>query len=67
MTQGGSGRADFEHAVLAESAEVAVNSAAVGHRSLAYIPPGSETLVITAGDTEARVILLGAFPWWSGS
>ncbi|MEU4313217.1 pirin family protein [Nocardia sp. NPDC024068] len=65
-------RADFEHAVLAESAEVTVNSATVGHRSLAYIPPGSETLVLTAGDTEARVILLGGVPlrerivmWWN--
>ncbi|MEV0104725.1 pirin family protein [Nocardia sp. NPDC050799] len=65
-------RADFEHAVLAESGEVTVNSAAVDHRSLAYIPPGSETLVITAGDTEARVILLGGVPlreqivmWWN--
>ncbi|WP_245664708.1 pirin family protein [Nocardia grenadensis] len=65
-------RADFEHAVLAESAEVTVNSAAVDHRSLAYIPPGSDTLVITAGDTGARVILLGGVPlreqivmWWN--
>jgi len=65
-------RADFEHAVLAENAEVTVNSAAVDHRSLAYIPPGSETLVITAGDTETRVILLGGVPlreqivmWWN--
>ncbi|MFI5715516.1 pirin family protein [Nocardia sp. NPDC051750] len=65
-------RADFEHAVLAENAAVTVNSAAVDHRSLAYIPPGSETLVIAAGDTEARVILLGGVPlreqivmWWN--
>ena len=65
-------RADFEHAVLAESAEVTVNSAAVGHRSLAYIPPGSDTLIITAGTTGARVILLGGVPlreqivmWWN--
>jgi redox-sensitive bicupin YhaK (pirin superfamily) len=65
-------RADFEHAVLAESGAVTVNSAGVGHRSLAYIPPGSGTLVITAGDAEARVILLGGVPlgerivmWWN--
>lgn len=65
-------RADFEHAVLAESGEVTVNSAAVGYRSLAYIPPGSETLVITAGDAESRIILLGGVPlgerivmWWN--
>jgi redox-sensitive bicupin YhaK (pirin superfamily) len=65
-------RTDFEHAVLAESGEVTVNSSVVAHRSLAYVPPGSETLVITAGDTEARVILLGGIPlgeqivmWWN--
>jgi redox-sensitive bicupin YhaK (pirin superfamily) len=65
-------RTDFEHGVLAERGEVTVNSAVVDHRSLAYIPPGSETFVITAGDTEARVILLGGVPlgeqivmWWN--
>ncbi|WP_280425461.1 pirin family protein [Nocardia carnea] len=65
-------RADFEHAVLAENTEVTVNSAVVGHRSLVYVPPGSETLIITAGDTEARVVLLGGVPlreqivmWWN--
>ncbi|MFG3256689.1 pirin family protein [Streptomyces sp. NPDC048172] len=65
-------RADFEHAVLAEKGAVTVNSTALDHRSLAYVPPGSETLVITAGDTEARVILLGGVPlgerivmWWN--
>lgn len=65
-------RTDFEHAVLAENAEVTVNSAAVGRRSLAYVPPGSGTLVVTAGDTGARVILLGGVPlgerivmWWN--
>lgn len=66
-------RADFEHAVLAESDQVFVNSIAVGHRSLAYIPPGSETLVISAGgDAGVRVILLGGVPlgeqivmWWN--
>lgn len=65
-------RPDFEHAVLAESDQVTVNSAVVEHRSLAYIPPGSDTLVIAAGDTGARVILLGGVPlgeqivmWWN--
>ena len=65
-------RADVEHAVLAESAGVTVNSAAVGHRSLAYVPPGSETLVVAAGEAGARVILLGGVPldeqivmWWN--
>lgn len=65
-------RADFEHAVLAENSAITVNSAAVAHRSLAYTPPGSDTLVVTAGDTEARIILLGGVPlrekivmWWN--
>ncbi|MDT0269167.1 pirin family protein [Streptomyces sp. DSM 44915] len=65
-------RADFEHAVLAERGEVTVNATAVDHRSLAYVPPGSGTLVISAGDAAARVILLGGVPlreqivmWWN--
>ncbi|GAA3866298.1 pirin family protein [Streptomyces sedi] len=65
-------RADFEHAVLAENGPVTVNSSAVDHRSLAYVPVGSDTLEITAGDEEVRVILLGGVPlgerivmWWN--
>lgn len=65
-------RPDFEHAVLAETGNVAVNSAVVEHRSLAYIPPGSDTVRITAGDDGARVLLLGGVPfgeeivmWWN--
>lgn len=65
-------RGDFEHAVLAENADVVVNSAAVPHRSLAYVPPGSGSLELTAGDTGARLLLLGGVPlgeqivmWWN--
>lgn len=65
-------RTDFEHAVLAENTDVAVNTIPVGHRNLAYIPPGSDTLEISAGDSPARVILLGGIPldeqivmWWN--
>ncbi|MFF2082786.1 pirin family protein [Nocardia sp. NPDC058176] len=65
-------RSDFEYAVLAENTAVTVNSAAVDHRFLAYLPPGSETLVITAGERETRIILLGGVPlgerivmWWN--
>lgn len=65
-------RTDFEHAVLAERGAITVNASAVDHRALAYIPPGSDTLVITAGDAPARVILLGGVPlgeqivmWWN--
>ncbi len=65
-------RPDFEHAVLAEDSTVTVNSAEVNHRALAYIPPGSDVLEISAGDAGARVILLGGVPlgeqivmWWN--
>ncbi|MBO1900933.1 pirin family protein [Leucobacter weissii] len=65
-------RSDFEHAVLAESEAVRVNSVAVAHRALGYAPPGADTLVIAAGERGARVILLGGVPlgeeivmWWN--
>lgn len=65
-------RRDFEHAVLAESAEVSVNGAPVEHRALAYVPPGADTISIAAGGEGARVILLGGVPfgeqivmWWN--
>lgn len=65
-------RADFEHAVLAETGTVTVNSTAVAHRELGYVPTGSDTLRITAGSEGARVILLGGVPlgeqivmWWN--
>ncbi|SNU02083.1 hypothetical protein SAMN06298212_12428 [Ruaniaceae bacterium KH17] len=65
-------RPDFEHAVLAENAEIAVNSVATPHRSLAYVPLGADTLKLAAGETGARVILLGGVPlgeqivmWWN--
>lgn len=65
-------RRDFEHAALAESAELTVNATPVPRRCLAYIPPGSDTLEIAAGETGARVILLGGVPlgeqivmWWN--
>jgi len=65
-------RADFEYAVLAESSDVTVNSAAVARRSLAYVPPGSQTLVIGAAAEGSRVVLLGGVPlgeqivmWWN--
>lgn len=65
-------RPDFEHAVLAESADVRVNGTPLLHRSLAYAPPGADTLEISAGETGARVLLLGGVPlderivmWWN--
>ncbi|MDO5065413.1 MAG: pirin family protein [Actinomyces bowdenii] len=65
-------RPDFEHAVLAEDADVAVNGVVTPHRCLAYAPVGSDTLEIAAGRDGARVILLGGVPlgeqivmWWN--
>lgn len=65
-------RADFEHAVLAESSGLEVNGARVEHRSLAYIPTGSDTLTLAAGAEGARIMLLGGVPfdeeiilWWN--
>lgn len=65
-------RRDFEHGVLAESHEVTVNSARVGHRSLGYAPAGSDTLTIKAGEHGARAVLIGGVPlgepvvmWWN--
>ncbi len=65
-------RRDFEHAVLAESEDIVVNAVSVEHRSLAYVPTGSDTLVISVGDRGGRVVLLGGLPlgeqiimWWN--
>ncbi len=65
-------RPDFEHAVLAESAGIVVNSTPAPHRSLVYAPLGADTLEISAGAAGARVILLGGVPlgesivmWWN--
>lgn len=65
-------RPDFEHAILAENADVAVNRTTVTQRALAYIPAGSDTIEIEAGPGGARIILLGGVPldeqivmWWN--
>lgn len=62
---------DFEYAALAENADITVNGTHVPHRDLAYVPPGSDTLVLGAS-APARVILLGGVPfgeqivmWWN--
>ncbi len=65
-------RREFEHALLAESDEFRVNDLAVEHRSLAYVPPGSDTITVSAGERGGRAILLGGVPfgeqiimWWN--
>lgn len=65
-------RADFEHAILAENTGLTVNGTATPHRTLAYVPTGSDTLEIAAGPVMSRVVLLGGVPlgeqivmWWN--
>ena len=63
---------DFEHGVLVDSGELTVGGAPVGRSALAYLPRGTRSLDLTAGDTPARVVLLGGQPldeeilmWWN--
>lgn len=65
-------RTDFEYGVLAEDHAIEVNGARTAHRELAYVPTGSNTLVLKAGPSGTRVILLGGIPlnerivmWWN--
>ena len=63
----------YEHGVLLDSGSVLVGGADVPTGSLAYIPPGADTLRLTAGQGErTRVILIGGAPldeqiimWWN--
>lgn len=65
-------RRDFEFAALAETGTVFVNGTGVAHRALGYVPTGSDTITLRAGDADSRVILLGGVPfdeqivmWWN--
>jgi redox-sensitive bicupin YhaK (pirin superfamily) len=65
-------RRDFEYALLAEDASIRVNSVATSRRSLAYVPTGSDTLILETGSAGARVLVLGGIPlgeeivmWWN--
>lgn len=76
----------FEHGVLVDAGDVALAAAdeepgqrgrsraplAVPKDALAYVPPGSATLTLTAGAQGARLLLLGGPPfgesivmWWN--
>ena len=62
----------FEHGLLVDSGDVTVDSTPVPVAHLAYLPPGSAALTITAGARPARVLLLGGEPlgerivmWWN--
>ncbi|MFF1879735.1 pirin family protein [Leifsonia sp. NPDC058230] len=62
----------FEHGVLVDAGEVAVDETPVPVAHLAYACPGRSTLEVTVGETDARLILLGGEPlreqivmWWN--
>ena len=61
-----------EHGVLVDSGDVAVGGVPVTRAALAYLPPGTRSLALTAGARKARVLLLGGLPlkedilmWWN--
>jgi quercetin 2,3-dioxygenase len=63
--------ASHEHGVLADTGVVSMGEREVKQHELAYVPPGSTTLTITAYD-DARLLLLGGPPfgeaivmWWN--
>jgi redox-sensitive bicupin YhaK (pirin superfamily) len=64
--------ATFEHGVLVDLGSVHVDGETAEKDHLAYLPPGAGTVVLTAGDDGARVLVLGGTPfgesivmWWN--
>ena len=62
----------FEHGILVDLGSVHVDGVTAKPSELAYIPPGGGTLVVSAGDEGARVLVLGGPPfgesivmWWN--
>jgi redox-sensitive bicupin YhaK (pirin superfamily) len=62
----------FEHGVLVDAGALAVAGAETRQHDLAYVPPGSSTLELTAYDAPVRLLLLGGPPfgesivmWWN--
>jgi redox-sensitive bicupin YhaK (pirin superfamily) len=62
----------FEHGVLVDLGSVHVDGETAKRSDLAYLPPGDGTVVLTAGDEGARVLVLGGTPfgesivmWWN--
>lgn len=62
----------FEFGVLLDTGEVSVDGVGVPLSHLAYVPPGSSRLTLTAGATDARLLLIGGVPlgeqivmWWN--
>ncbi len=64
--------AGFEHGILVDTGEVRVSGAEAGAARLLYLPTGSASLTIEAGDEPVRALLLGGEPlneriimWWN--
>jgi len=64
--------AGFEHGILVDAGDVAVEGVAVPVSHLGYVPQGRSTLTIATGGEAARVLLLGGEPlgerivmWWN--
>jgi redox-sensitive bicupin YhaK (pirin superfamily) len=62
----------FEHGVLVDAGEVAMDDAAVPVHSLGYRAPGATVIVLGSGDAAARLLLIGGEPlgeqivmWWN--
>ncbi len=62
----------FEHGVLVDTGAAQVNAQPVAWSELAYVPRGSSTLSIRAGETPLRALLIGGEPlgeeivmWWN--
>lgn len=62
----------YEHGVLVDRGVVDVAGSEAKQHELAYVPPGSPVLRLTAGDQPTRLLLLGGTPfgesivmWWN--
>lgn len=62
----------FEHGILVDTGSVHVDGVTAQRSDLAYLPSGDGTVVLTAGDDGARVLVLGGPPfgesivmWWN--
>ncbi|WP_278236216.1 pirin family protein [Isoptericola sp. AK164] len=64
--------AAFEHGLLVDAGEATFEGTEVPPADLAYVAPGRDRLVVTAGATPVRAVLLGGEPftedvvmWWN--
>lgn len=62
----------FEHGVLLDTGAVTVEGVEVPLSHLGYLPVGKDSLELTAGDVDARLLLIGGVPlgerivmWWN--